>query len=932
MKNLKRLIALVAVFAMALTTIAGAASFSDVAEDSAYYEAVETLSKLGVIDGYTDGTFKPEQAVTRAEMAKLIATMQGFGDSAESGSVTKFSDVPASHWASGYIANATGVAINGMPDGTFAPDRTVKYEEAVKMIMATLGYTVIANSNGGYPMGYVSAAIKEGVTKNVSNANVGSDANRGTIAQLIYNAIDTPLVEQTSWNNDGSGEYTKYDGTGNKAYKTLMSENLDVVKMKGVVLSNSYMSLEGAVTIDKEDDPEVKITVTYGYNVTDNDFFDKDGDSIYPNGYDFLVGGTDAEDYVGKAVIYFAMQNDYDEWELISISEDTTYNKSVTFSLADYDEDDTEEGKLYYYKNGSTTGTKLTIQDEAKVLYNNAYYDGDVYSLISRLKSGNFGGQVTVVDTDKTTGYDVIIVEAAVSAVVDEVSKGVIRFKESAALPVGGAISKIDTDDDAVVVALIKDGKEITVDDVAEDDVLSIVTASKDGVYVVVDVMSNILEGTVSSTKKSTTSATDKAYKIDGTWYDSAIDSLDVAAGDTGKFYIDKYGKIAYYDETSSYSGNYAYVLASLVSDDNWGNNKLELKLLTKDGVKTYEVAEKYKIDGSATKDVDDLTVDDTDALGVVGEVIDVTFSGNYVKAIVTKDKDEDKFKKEADITNVEFDAETFELGRYDCDEDSIVFFVEDSDSDCYVGTLADLEDTAIVSGTAYTDKNADNDINIIVLKGVGTTISASSELAVVVDIDDTKNDDGEDIYALTLLYKGEEVVYNTTTKAHDDYTGNLSTGDVLKIKVTGAGIVTKMEAVFDFEDDDVRAKYDELDLESVFADNAKTDEAYVFGYAQDYKSTGKKVTLVDGTEVKLSGCKNIYVIDGTGRNLDIYEGTTSDIYYDKNIATADKITKNNSNEELTKEQVLDIVIVRQYDGDPIDLVIIKGTEDYDLD
>ena len=70
MKNLKKILALVLAFACAFTMFAGAA-FTDSADIKAT-EAVDTLSALGVIDGYTDGSFKPNGTVTRAEMAKMI--------------------------------------------------------------------------------------------------------------------------------------------------------------------------------------------------------------------------------------------------------------------------------------------------------------------------------------------------------------------------------------------------------------------------------------------------------------------------------------------------------------------------------------------------------------------------------------------------------------------------------------------------------------------------------------------------------------------------------------------------------------------------------------------------------------------------------------------------------------------------------------------
>lgn len=942
MKNLKRLIALVAVFALALTTIASAATYTDVKEDSAYYEAVETLSKLNIFTGYEDGTFQPDKTVTRAEMAALIARIQGYGDSAETASVTKFSDVPSTHWASGYIANATGIAIDGYPDGTFGPDNTVKYEQAVKMIMATLGYTVIANGKGGYPMGYVSAAISAKVTEGVSGAAIGADATRGMIAQLLVNAIDTPIVEQTTWNNDGTGDYEKYDGTGNKAYKTLMSENLDVVKMKGVVTENSYAAFGTTKTIDKDEDKEVTIDYTDGFKVIDNDFFDKDGDKKFAD-YSFLVGDTDAEAYLGMAVIFYTMENDNNKWEIISIVEDTAYNKSVTFSLADYSSDDTDaaENKLAYTKNGSSSATKLKMEDVAdlKVLYNNVGYTGDVYDLIDDLAGQNYSGEVTVYDTNKTSGYDLVVVEAAVSAVVDEVSKARITLKDGVKLPLQStALSRIDTDNDNYYVVLLKDGKEITVDQLAGDDVLSIVAAEKESTYQIVEVATNTIEGTVEATKKSTSSFTQKAYKIDGTYYDVAAGvDIDLASGDSGKFYIDKFGKIAYYDETvSTESGTYAYVIDTLVSEDDWNNKKVEIKLLNADGVKTLTVADTFHF--NRTKfDVDDASATDTTINAafsgvndIKGQIINYTTSGSNIKKIYDKTYDEDeKFGNVVTGVTAEYTAEDMKVGTTDLDNDTVVFFVEDTDSKCSVGTIADLDDKASFEYDAYKTKKADNDANILVAYNVGTSVSTSANLAVVIDdIDEGQNAAEEDVVTMTLLYKGQEVTYTTDADAYDD-AKDLEIGDVVTIKVNGSGIVTALNVVASFNSRDKGEAISAID-------ETTSGLSKFFGaVGTDYKSSSKNLTLANGKVVKLGKADYVYVIDPYGKNGDIkeiYAGSAADFSWDKtltNLGTS-KVTVNGV--EKTPDGVKDFVFVRDYDSsDVVEVVIVKGYDDYKI-
>ncbi len=197
MRNLKKVIALVAVFAMMVSTVAFAATFDDVADGDNYYEAIETLNKLGVITGddeNNDGvmSFRPADSITRAEIAVIVARIQG-----QTGAVaqtnTIFTDVPSTHWASGYIASASNMGIvNGYGDGTFGPDDNVLYEDVIKMLMETLGYKPYAQENGGYPTGYILAAQRQQVLNGVVGGAEGTQATRGQVAQMTNNAIDTP--------------------------------------------------------------------------------------------------------------------------------------------------------------------------------------------------------------------------------------------------------------------------------------------------------------------------------------------------------------------------------------------------------------------------------------------------------------------------------------------------------------------------------------------------------------------------------------------------------------------------------------------------------------------------------------------------------------------------------------------------------------------
>ena len=108
-------------------------NFSDVAKGQWYNRAISTLANAGIIKGYTDGTFRPNADITRAEMATIIAR---FGDFKEGGKT--FNDI-SGHWAQKYIELAASNGwINGNPDGTFKPNNNITRAETVAMINRVL--------------------------------------------------------------------------------------------------------------------------------------------------------------------------------------------------------------------------------------------------------------------------------------------------------------------------------------------------------------------------------------------------------------------------------------------------------------------------------------------------------------------------------------------------------------------------------------------------------------------------------------------------------------------------------------------------------------------------------------------------------------------------------------------------------------------------
>ena len=167
----------------------GALAFSDVA-DSTVSEAVEVLAGLDVVSGYSDGGYHPNDALTRAQFCKLAILMEGHGSQVTNSAYrTLFSDVPGSNWAAPYInlAYEEGL-VAGYGDGTFGPDDAVTTGQAVTIALHLLGYTN-EEIGPFWPEDYMEKGAALGLLDGISKT-ADQTLNRGEAALLLYHMLD----------------------------------------------------------------------------------------------------------------------------------------------------------------------------------------------------------------------------------------------------------------------------------------------------------------------------------------------------------------------------------------------------------------------------------------------------------------------------------------------------------------------------------------------------------------------------------------------------------------------------------------------------------------------------------------------------------------------------------------------------------------------
>lgn len=179
------------------TTIPSAteSKYKDVSQNDSHYKYIETLSKLGIINGYSDGTFKPDNTITRAEFTTIICRLLNKTDEAKSeSSKSIFNDVPTTYWASGYInlANKLGI-ISGVGNNIFDPESNVTKVQAIKMILNAGGYEQDNEiQTNGYPTGYMN---KFCLLTKINEYAYNSPLDRKTAAEYLYKILNVRIYD-----------------------------------------------------------------------------------------------------------------------------------------------------------------------------------------------------------------------------------------------------------------------------------------------------------------------------------------------------------------------------------------------------------------------------------------------------------------------------------------------------------------------------------------------------------------------------------------------------------------------------------------------------------------------------------------------------------------------------------------------------------------
>ncbi len=835
MAKLQKLAALAVVFVMLFSVPAGAYTISPDVEGTNFEEAAYVLGALGIMVGDAGtGAFRPNDNITRAEFARVSVSLLGLDEVAEaSKGQSKFSDVPVTHWANGYINAATAQKlIIGKEDGTFAPEENISYQDALTILIRALGHEPSANSKGGYPGGFLTVGPDIGLTKNA--AGIGEEiVVRGMVANMAYNALTIKMMEQT-----GFGSNIQYEVTD----KTILADKLNVEKGVGQITANEYTSVSGTVSLQEN-------RVQIG------------GNKI------FQAGNSNARNYLGYTVTYYARDNkDGQPKEMLLVRPD---QKNKVLNIIGDNMHKVEQRQIEYWinKESDKAVSRAKISDTAVMIYNGIYTSYDHTKMFPNGKA--ITGNVKLLETTGDETYDIVFVNDVTNLVVEETIASDYKVVDK----YGNPSLTLDPQDDHYRFEIMDaDGGHMQFEDLKPWDVLSY-TISEDKSLIIAMVSRKTVTGTVTEIEDGRYRIGDKAYQKADNFPGS------IKLEDSGTFYLDALGRIAASDQAKAISTGYAYLVSG--NRKTGLNGKVQLKVLTSAGeLQALTLNEKVKFNNSNNMEAENIFAALADGNVIRPQLITFTLDeAHNIKALQTADDrsaenklviDTDLFIKNFAGSEVIYKENSGKLGRFNVNEDTLVFDIPTGGEE----TEYAVRDASMFRNDGkYTveifDVAEDLTAKVIVVTASDRETSTSSPIAVVNRITKTTNSQGDVIEKLYAAYDNQMTSFETKTTGLLKKEGkDLQQGDVVQLKTDKNGRIENISVLFD-----IAAKNTE------FSKVIDQDMQILYGKVTQKFPASMNVTVGDGDveNYSLANAK-VYSFDSTKNSGSVSVKSTADI------------------------------------------------------
>ncbi|MCK9478564.1 MAG: S-layer homology domain-containing protein [Firmicutes bacterium] len=183
-------------FIIVLLPVSGLSANAQGTEPIAYKDSLEILSILGIMEDGADGAFEPEGSITRSEFTTMIIKLLNIDEQiTDIGSDSMFKDVSADNPALPYITTAAKLGIvSGFGNETFRPDDNVTYEQIMIMLVNALGYGVVVKQQGNNISEYLSQAGNLNLLGGIK-VSYADAATKGAVAKILHNALYIDILE-----------------------------------------------------------------------------------------------------------------------------------------------------------------------------------------------------------------------------------------------------------------------------------------------------------------------------------------------------------------------------------------------------------------------------------------------------------------------------------------------------------------------------------------------------------------------------------------------------------------------------------------------------------------------------------------------------------------------------------------------------------------
>ncbi len=721
----------------------------DTKEAFKFHNAVNVVTALDIMGYKDDGTFSEDEAVPYKEFASVIL----------------------------------GLAMGDMPEiesqyANYPDNRYTTQDEAAHYIVGILGYDIYTEKNGG-TVSRAQIAIKNGLFDDI-DYNGEKNITRGEFAQLIYNALNSPMVEQTTF-----GETERYSKDEDN---TLIMSKFDSEIVSGIVTSQ------------------------FGISLYPNDYPEENTISIDRTPY--MLGDYVVDEMLGHRALAVIKHERNDKRTILMVTKDQ-YDDTLAVPL-----DDTAyaaEGVFYYEVDGKER--KINYSNIDRIIENsNQVTPAEFLDIVN-----SSDGEVRFASVNSSK-YDLAIVMSPSTYVVSNVSpmNELINFEYNAKYGEDNFI-KVGSDDES---SLWKNGSKIRLSDIKPGNVVEII-ANSDSSSFYVNVIENSVSGAVETVEDDKLYIDGKKYYISKA-YDEARKtdaSLPVLKlGTEGTFYVNNMGGIVGYAKVGL--GDYKYGILKELGSMGSGLSAQKLIRIFNDDAQwvNYPLATTLTLDGETG-------LSDESALSVLQSSKDiicykpVRFKANSRNEITFLDTVTFNHKESGDDDTIMYKDRWKDYMHWTCDTKGMPTFLQRSkyyirNDALYFKIPKDVtkeEEYVATYENPYKFQqyctldlyNVDDYLMATIVVDAGSQMdmkdfTSNFSRMVVMRISEVLDDDGETALAITgfdgtgsLYAKAQFMV---TKEEMVDFAKTLSAGDIVHFHSVG-GEIEHMELIAAAED-----------------------------------------------------------------------------------------------------------------------------------